>query len=501
MPKKINLVGLFLILLFGLSLRIYSVWPANTIVGFDQARDFFNSLKISNGDFPIIGPTAGNNVYLHHGVAFLYYLFFPLYLGQGNPMWAVVFNCFINSLTSLTLFFLGKHLFNRRVGIISGIMSAVSYQMIQYSGWLSNPTVTLFTVPLFFLTLWLYIKNPQKQFALPLLLFLLGLSIQFELFFLYLIPVFLLIWITFKPQTPSIKTLFYSLFALMLSLSSMIATEIKFRFQGILNILVAGKTVGGGNINFKAFLDRFLASFAYNLTPQYQNLGKALGIIVIFTLFMAYLNKKTQGKKPIVFLLVYLFSPSLMLLLGYHYSPWFLIGFPPAAILASGFILSKIESNLAVISIIALISFLNLKMLYTTHDQGQILLEPDKSAILATQLKAIDYTYQSSQGLPFAINTVTNPLYINAVWSYHYQWYGKNKFGYLPSWLGGDQIPPYDTLPKVNSQEQVFFLLIDQTPRIPPIFKNEAINSAKEKGKLVEEQNLEGITIQKYLAD
>ena len=110
-----------------------------------------------------------------------------------------------------------------------------------------------------------------------------------------------------------------------------------------------------------------------------------------------------------------------MFLVGYHKAPWFLIGLPPTIILLSGYFLSKLK-NILLIPLLILIIFFNLSYVKQNYGKGQILLEPDSSAILSKQLEVIEYTYQESQGKPFSINTVTNPLYINAVWAYNYSW-------------------------------------------------------------------------------
>jgi hypothetical protein len=41
-------------------------------------QGIFDAVKIISGDLRIIGPTAGNNPNLHHGVAYLYYLALPI---------------------------------------------------------------------------------------------------------------------------------------------------------------------------------------------------------------------------------------------------------------------------------------------------------------------------------------------------------------------------------------------------------------------------------------
>lgn len=194
-------IFLVLIFIFAFAIRFLAVWPANTIIGFDQARDLFDSVKIINGDLRIIGPTAGNNPSLHHGIAFLYFLIPPLFLSQ-NPITAVVWNSLFNAASCFILFFLAKSLFkNTKAGIVAAILTASSYYYIQFSGWLSNPTVTLLTVPIFFWGFWEYSQG--KKWGLPLASFFLGLSIQFELFFIYLIPTSLILWFILKPKFPN----------------------------------------------------------------------------------------------------------------------------------------------------------------------------------------------------------------------------------------------------------------------------------------------------------
>lgn len=474
------------IFIFAFAIRFLAVWPANTIVGFDQARDLFDARKIIlNRDLRIIGPTAGNNPNLHHGVAFLYFIIPPIILGGGNPIWVVLWNNFFNAAVAVVLFFFARSLFkSTKAGLIAAFLTAVSYYFVQFSGWLSNPTVTLLTVPVFFWGLWEHSQG--KKWGLPLASLFLGLSIQFELFFIYLIPTGLILWFILKPKFPNLKIFIYSLFAITLSLSSMVLTEIKFQFAGVKSLLGAGGLIGGvERANFiKQFVERFFSAFSDTLLPNFQNAGAVIAALIILILIF----------KRRWFLLIYLFSPALMLVLGYHNAPWFLIGLLPAIILATSFVLAKIKSLYLLLPLLLIISVVNLTAVKNSYGQGQVLLGPDKSAVLSTQIAVMEYTYQKSSGRTFAIDTVTNPLYINAVWAYNYDWYYP-KYGYKPNWLGGDQIPPYDTLPKSNQDEKYFFLIIDTTPRIPPVYTQNAIESLKKKAEYVEEAEFDGIKV------
>ncbi len=490
-------------------IRFLSIWPSNTVIGFDQARDIFDARKIiADHDLRIIGPTAGNNPNLHHGVAYLYYLIPPILIGGGNPAIVALWNSAFNAGAAVVIYFLAKSLFkSARVGIIASIITGVSFYYTQFSGWLSNPTITLLTVPLFFFGCWEYYEQSKKPtrnalqsiadgWGLPAAAFFLGLSIQFELFFIYLIPIGILTWLILRPKFPNLKLLVYSISAFTLSVSTMIITEIKFHFEGVQSILSAGSFVGGGVGG--GFFQRWEA-FYLNFWPQNKIFGTYFGLLVLgYFVFEIIKNREVEGTaKRNLFLILWLFSPAIMLLIGIHNAPWFLIGRPAAAIIMGAYFISKIRPKFLAIPILILIAAANLLATKDAYGKGQPLLEPDPSAILAKQIAVMDYTYQKSGGQPFAIDTVTNPLYINAVWAWNYDWYGKI-CGYKPTWLGGDQIHPYDTLQKSNGGEKYLFLIIDQTHRIPPIYKENAANSMKKRAFFTEEKDFEGITVQMW---
>lgn len=495
---------IFLVFIFGFLVRVISILPANTIIGFDQARDLFNATTIfRDHHFAIIGPTAGNNSNLHHGILFTYYLVFPLIIFKGNPIGAAIFNSFFNALSVITLYFLARDLFkSKTVAFVAAFFTAVSYYFVQFSGWLSNPTGTFFTLPLFFYGIWEYYK--RKKWGLPLALFFLGLTIQFELFFVYLIPTGIILWIILRPKFPSIKLLLFSTFCFITATSTMIATEIKFHFAGVKSILFAGDFVGGQKFSFLSILIDFLKNrwetFYLNFFPSEKNIGTLIGIFAVLFLFYEIFRfrKDKDILKRNLFLLVWFFSPAIMFLLGQHNAPWFFIGRPAASILIFAYIVSKIKSKFIIFSVLLLILFMNISLIKDSLGKGQVLLEPDAASIMSDQLKAIDYTYNSTNGESFEINSLTNPLYINAVWGYQYYWYGAQKYSYLPSFAGGEQLYPYNTLAKKNNP-QYLFLLMDTTERIPPQFRNEIINTANKNSKLIEEKKFGGIIVQKRL--
>ncbi|MEK7169186.1 MAG: glycosyltransferase family 39 protein [Patescibacteria group bacterium] len=479
-----------IILLFVLAftLRLYSIFPNKIILGYDQIRDLFVAKNMwIDKDLKIIGPTAGNNLNLHHGVAFLYYILPPIVIFNGNPFWISVWNCFISSFAVIIIYLFSKSLFKDKVAAaISAYITAVSYYFISYAGWIGNPSPTLVTVPLTFYFLWKFINGNQKSLIFSLLF--LGLSIQFELFFIYLIPVLIGILILFRQKLPNKKIIILSLLIFLLTISTMIATEIKYNFSGMKDIFGAvfmGETQGQGIINnLLAMINGFFETFSDSIWPRNITFGK---LFALFTLLFFLINVK---KKPFFFLLIYFLSPLVMVIAGFHGSPWFLIGLPPAIAISSGYLISKLKHPILIILSCFLIYYVN-------FDVDTNLLGADDSSILTNQMVVIDYTYQSSNYKNFTINSVTNPLYINYPWAYNYGWYGLKKYGYLPTWTGGDQLPPYDVLANSNNDEEYIYLIIDQTPRIPNIYKDNAYDWANKISLLVEEKKFEGLIVQK----
>lgn len=486
---------LMLILILGGFLRFISIYPTNTIIGFDQARDLFLATSIyEHYDLKIIGPTAGNNPNLHHGILYIYYLLPAMFFSHGNIMAVVFWNSLVNLLTVVVIYFLGRNLFDHKTGILSALFVSVSFFFIQFSGWLSNPSPTLFTVPLFFLGLWqIYLKN-KSGFVIAAIG--LGLSIQFELFFIYLIPVGILIWILLRIPFPKTKQLGISILVFLGITLTMIVTEFKYHFAGILAILSAGDYVGGeksGSI-FGKFLVKYFEIFSLNLLPSKESSGLVLTLVTLGFLFLKLVQTFRQkvSRDKYIFLLIYLLSPFIMLILGFHNAPWFLIGLPGAICLAFGYLLSQIRYTLVILVIIVLIIFSNSNALLASIGVGQKLLEPDVSALYSTQMSVLEYTYRKANGEPFLINTVTNPLYINALWAYHYNYFGERKYGYKPSWGGGEQLYPYDTLEKETNKESYFFIILDKSPRIGQSYRDEAIKWGNDKGVFISEQDFGG---------
>lgn len=488
---------IILIFAVGIILRLIYVRDANIIFDFDQIEDQFYTYKLAVDHDPlIIGRAVYGDARLHHGVFYYYYNFIPFLLSYGNFFVSVYWNIFFSAATALLIFFLAKSIWQKNLpAILSAFIASFSFEMIKFSSWLTIDTISIFTTTLFYLGLWFFYKG--KGWGLALASLFLGLSLQADLTFLYLFPVLLIFWVIFRPKIPGFRWLVTSLLAFLASISTLILTEIKLNFAGVKTLLSFSTTFEAAKLTYierlNLFAQDFWTNFANNLFPQQQSLGWLIGIAVI----LGVVSK--QEKRGMIFLLLYLFSPAITLLLGYHNKPWFLIALSPAIALISGYAISRLKFFL-ILPVVFIIGLSNLNFIVNPPQPAFKFFDDvyDDTSYLKYQLQVIDYTYSASEGKSFAINTVSYPLYYNGLFAYLYNWYGKEKYGFIPAWLGGDQLHPYDLLPKSGGDEKIIFMIISETVRIPEVYKNLGRNWGSKFGKLVEEKKFSGFTVLKY---
>lgn len=497
---------LLTLLIFGFWLRYENIKGANMVFDYDQYEDLFYTYKIAvDHKLVVLGRAIYGDPRLHHGVFYYYYNLIPFIASGGNPFASAYWNSFFNTSTLVIIFILSKAMFKKVLpAILAASIAATSFEFIKFSNWLTIDTVTIFMVPLFFLGLWQYYLG--KRWGLVLSAAALGLSMQADISFMYLIPILIIYWIIFKPKVPGFKLFFLSILTFLATISTLIYTELRLNFAGVKTLLQFPSTFQEAQLpaseRLSLFFQDFATNFSRNLAPQRPDLGIFIALTVILTVLF-FLLKAKQGKPEkyaLYFLLLYLFSPAITLLLGYHQKPWFLIGLPPAIALISGYAISKLKYPFLILSIMAVIFLSNVNYIINRPFKAYQLFDSiyDSTSQLEHQLKVIDYTYAASHGKPFAINAVTYPLYYNGMWAYLYHWYGKGNYGYVPGWLGGDQLHPYDLLPKPKKSEEYFYLLISETGRIPEIYRNKGRIWAKENGKFTEEKIIGGFTVQKF---
>lgn len=471
-------------------LRILFIFQGAVSFHYDMSRDAFEAAQIwKDHNFKIIGPPTSTPG-LYHGV-FYYYLIAIFYgFGNGNPTVVAILLSLLSSLTVIPIMLLAKDFFKKmKWVIIAGLLFSLSFEAIQYGSWISNPGPSMLTIVLFFYFLRLWQKGKGKGLYLAVLMA--ALSTQFQFFFLYLfilIPVFSYI---FKLKiTP--KNIIISMFIVLLGLSSFIIAIYKFNSFGLI-INGFNGIFTNTQLSFGTSFTEQLLNYINSYTNFFKNNFFPINIFIggILSFIVLYKIKKEK------FILFCLLSNIPVFIFGGHSNIYATAGLIAPAILGLIYFLNKLDKKLALF-ILCLIFLSNIHYILKYQSKGQILLVIPKDMILKSEIELIDKTYQLSKGRPFSINTLTLPLWTNTTWAYLYSWYGKNKYGYVPSFYGHDQIGLLgnDDLPYINEPLETTFFILEPGDGIPEDRIIWEQGSEDSKTQLIEEFKFNGLKLQ-----
>lgn len=488
---------LFFIFVLAFILRILFGFNGAITFGYDQARDAFIANQILSGDLKILGPPTSTPG-LFHGVFYYYYLAVAYLFGK-NPFNALIWNSLTNSLVIFLIYHFSLKLFqNKKSAILSSFLFAVSFEATQYAIWISNPTIGIFTVPLLYFGLWNWTVYKKSWGAILSGLFF-ALSIQANFFLGYHI-VAILIWLLITKANIKFNQLLKFFLSILFGVSTMILVEFKFGFKsinGILNLLtskdslVSQKGLGDFIVLFFNQTGRLMAD---NLFPLNQGYGGFFGFFFLSIILIKYLKSKNKKiVSPESFLILYLFSHLSVISVGGVSTPNLTVGISIAVLIISSEAIIRLLSQKSTKSftqvLLLLIIVTNIYSILTKNKMGSTIFPIQKGMILKEELKAIDFAYQNTNNQTYSLHTITNPLWVNTTWSYLFNWYGLNKYGYLPYWHGKDQIGQLGDNFEDYSDNNQFFVLITESPKgIPGIYLNEFKAAEQGRGMLIQKQ-------------
>jgi hypothetical protein len=500
--KRKDLLIVFFIFVLAYFLRVFVLSQKALTFGYDQARDAYVTQQIINGDLKILGPPASTPG-LYHGV-FYYYFLVPAYLLGKSPINAAYWVAFFNAAAVFIVFYLTYLLTNKKLSaFLAGFLFAISFEATQYATWLSNPTIAVWTVPLMYLGLWVWINN-KKSWGPILAALGLGLSIQAEIFLLYhTVP--LLIWLIAARKKINRNQLLAFGFSLLVTISTLIVSEIKFGFRGLSGMkqllisqqtsLAYAKSLGDYLV---LYLNQIGRIFAFNSYPGNIGYGGAFILGLVFLGLYQWNRKKIISWQP--FLATWLLSHITVVTVGGMSTPFLMVGIGPAVSIIVAIFLAnwwRKKYKVIVIVVLGLMIFGNISMIFRENPQGATLFAIQKDMVLSKQLKAIDYTYKQANGEAFSINSLTSPLWINIVWTYLYEWYGKSEYGYVPTWHGRDQIGQLASLPKLKEDINNYFLIIEPMGGIPMRYLKETIDEEDTRSIVLDEKYFGELRVQK----
>jgi len=503
--NKFVIGGLLVIFFVSLFLRVYFLKNNALTFGYDQARDAINSQKIIQGDLKIQGPPSSTPG-IYHGVLWYYFLTIP-HLVSNNPIYSAIFLSIFSSLNVFIVYYLGLLLTkNYKIGMLSALLFAISFESSQYAVWLSNPTLAIVFVPLIYLFLWKFItEDKNKKYSFWIGIFL-GLSAQSEVFLAYhLIPI--LFWFAVSTTKQKFNKFVLFIYGLLVSIFSLLVSEFKFGFKsinGFLSLLSKGSITTSESLGdvFVRFLNQLGRVYAYNFYPNNLALGGGLVIVFMFIALFGWEKRKNFiSWQP--FLIIWMLSHVTVVAIGGDSTPFLLVGIGPAiSIFLSIFIYKTSHKKYYYIGLVFLFLTIygNISSILKENSRAQTIFSIQKDMTLANQIQVIDYTYQASNQEMFSINSVTSPLWINIVWTYLYKNFGNDKYGYLPFWHGRDQIGQLDSLEYLNNKDvKYYYLIIEPLAGIPKRFADEEVESENSKYQLLEEKRFGEIMVQKRI--
>lgn len=498
-------VALSLIFIFAYILRIIFLPQLALSFHYDMARDAYIVKEILNGDLKILGPPTSISG-LYHGV-FYYYLLAPAYwLGSGSPVAASYWIALLNAATIFIVFYLAYLLTkNFFPAVLSAAVFALSFESTQYATWLSNPTIALWSVPLVYIGLFLWLKG--RVWGPVLTAFGLGISIQANLFLLYhIIPISL--WLLIYRKEISPRALIKFVLVLFLTTFTIFLSEVKFGFQGLAAtqslFLREDPFLAEKSFSFLAgaYFEQLGKVFTGSILPSFYEsiaVGRILILVVFGWLFYEWRTSRNNGWQ--LLLASYLLSHFPAIFFGGTTTPHIAAGLGAAVAVVLGIIIWRLwqKSKILGASVLLIVLVANLSVVLKENVRGQTLFTVQDDMILRNELAALDYTYREADGQPFSINSVTNPLWINTTWTYLYKWYGADRYGYVPGWHGRDQVGQLDTLPRVEKGQELTFLIREPLQGIGIEFLEETVRWEDANSQLLEKKYFGEIEVQKRL--
>lgn len=494
-PQKSVLIFLGIIGV-GLLLRLINVWDT-FFVGYDQARDAQRIFEIIyNGDFKIVGPET-DIPGIFNG-PFLYYFLAPFYfISQFDPNFAVIGLILMNLIGCICMYYTGSILFNKKVGVLAAIFWAISYEQVNFSRYISNASFMPLMASIFFLGLAIYIFQ-KRPIGLIISAIGLGIAIHVNFYLLYLGLFYPLFWLIYRYKL-TIPTVLKTAATLLAILSFFILAEIKFKFLGIQSLLTYFAKESGANPIIDS-VARYIESYIEVLNRFFFSFNTFI-ILLVFTTILIYVWKQTKSKEKLTFLYLWLFSTLPL----FSFKSSVLTGNTIHSSIAGAImiffaytahLLYEKKQKVLSYALIAIIVFTNLSLM-VKHDFKNIEVLGYQRMIYSEQKAAIDYTYNQSQQKEFSICAVTNPLFINTLWSYLYKIYGEKKYGYLPQWSGQKPHINSTFLPYYTGESDIHYLIIEPLVGIPYESMQATIFREDQVSTLIEEKTFGEIRVQK----
>lgn len=430
-------LALSMILVGAFFVRVYRI---DQMLGFyfDQGRD----AKViwdfwHNGRLFLIGPTTGIEG-IFRG-PWYYWLIAPAYLlGNGNPVWPSVFLSLITVVAIFFAFLVGREILDWRAGFLSACIAAFSFQLVQASRWLSNPTPMLLISMLLVYFLFLVVRG--RKWAWVVVGFLLGQAMQFgsaaEIFYF---PAVALTALWQRKNLPSLKLLIIIGGVFILSFIPQIIFDI--RWKGVLSNAVYKFLFDENSFKISFWeVVKMRLPFYFDLFASIVFLGyqkyQILFVLIAFSAFLIHYKELIKNQRFILLALLFI-SPLIGMLFfrgnygnvyGYYFTGYYLIFVVLFATLLA-LTLRHWWGWLITLSFLWFFISINGEIVKGYLSSGT---DGPNTIVLGNQKQAVDWVYQDAGSVPFNVDVYVPPVIPHA-YDYLFLWWGTTRYNKIPA--------------------------------------------------------------------
>jgi hypothetical protein len=282
----------------------------------------------------------------------------------------------------------------------------------------------------------------KKEKYLPLAIFTVGLMAHFEIATAatLLASLVLLVPILFIYRLTSLRTIIVSIAAFILAQFPLIVFDLRNNFlntRGIINLILKPAVVESSLIDrFDSRIDVFGNNFIATFPVGEFLLPVLLLVILVGVLLFIRDDKNSFAEKSFVIYLV--ITPALLFLFFLKYSSlmwgWWILELNIYYCFLLGIVLvylwrkTSLRLFIGGVLLIFIISYIYQTFNFYMNDFDDF----GGTHKIKGKLQVIDYIYNDAEGKPFSLFIFTPPVYTYA-YDYLIWWYGKNKYGYMPS--------------------------------------------------------------------
>lgn len=447
MEKLFIFLGLLIVVIIGSWLRLSGILSNSFAFTYDVGRDMLAVENIVvNHKITLLGPTTGVEG-IFYGPWWYFILSIPFFIFSGNPQGIAFFMSIIGITAILLGYTIGKKIGGVFLGIFFSAFISFSPIVIFSSSQIWNPNLVPFLTLLVFLMLYSlsFDSKPETSKAKYLLLFglLLGLIIDMEIVFgilLFLSICISLIFIFRKRST--IKEMLFFALGLLFIFSPRIIFEVRHDFLMTKTFI---STFSNGFMLPKQFyifdalisgLNSLFSTWNATLVGQNSIVGFILIIFVFLSLLFFYKKMENIQKQFIKTILIVI----IIFLIGITFFdqavwPHYLVGIPVFYILLVSLVINTtriaLKKTWIIFFILLVLFWININPMRVLDNIRKPLWEGN-AAVYRNQIAIIDYVYNEAKGKDFKYIVYT-PAVHDYTYRYLFSWYGKKKYGYIPS--------------------------------------------------------------------